>query len=146
MSKRRFILQYVDHMYFKVVGAALTVALFALVYYYLRFPANLGLNDLVGMVFPGVMVLIWESLKKRNFWWVWLMGCCPCLLGAQLFASLENLLLHGYWLISLGVSVALAVVPSRSAVRFRERTRDDGSGDAPKAKKDEFLEKLFADQ
>lgn len=146
MGRKKSIYQYVDRTIFKGIGAAATGALFALVYYYLRFPADLGLGSTVGLVFPGVMVLIWELLKQRQFWWFWLAGGLICAVGVWLFAGMENILLHVYWGLSLAVCAALAVLPSRAAIRFCERDRENSVSFAPKARKDEFLEQLFADK
>ncbi len=146
MVQRKTIYQFVDYLAFKVIGAAATVILYAVMYYYLRFPADLGLNSVVGLIFPGVMVLLWESLKRRQFWWIWFAGSLLCGIGAWLFNGLGPLLIHGYWLVSLAVCVCLALAPSKTAVRLRERRREEAVVLEPKAHKDEFLEKLFADQ
>ena len=146
MVQRKAIYQFVDYRAFKVIGVAATVILYAVIYYFLRFPADLGLNSVVGLVFPGVMVLLWECLKRRQFWWFWLAGSLLCAIGARLFGSLEPLLIHGYWLVSLIVCICLAVAPSKTAVRLRERKREDAVVFTPKSQKDEFLEQLFADQ
>lgn len=146
MGHHRSVYQYADRIPFKMIGSAVTGALFALVYYYLCFPADLGLGSTVGLVFPGVMVLIWESLKRRQFWWFWLAGSVICAVGIWMFGSMENILLHAYWVMSLAVCAALAVAPSRAAVRFKERERENSSVNVLEAKKDEFLERLFAEK
>ena len=67
--QRHYYLSISDHPLFKAIGIVITVALFAVGYYLLRYTSGLGLDSALGVICPGAMILIWEAIKRRHFWW-----------------------------------------------------------------------------
>ena len=66
-----------DRPSFKIVGSILTAILFLLLYYLIVILMENPSFALICSI-PCVILLIWVAVKQRYFWWIWLLGACPC--------------------------------------------------------------------
>ena len=142
-----------DRPSFKIVGSIVTAVAFILLYYLIVIlMENPGLA-LVCTV-PCVLLVIWVSLKQRYFWWIWLLGACPCVMLMAFFRNpvVSFIIQTVYWVITYAMCQWMIMVDSRAKHRARmkrphRRHHHHHHSDEPPAPrpKDELLEKLFAD-
>lgn len=142
-----------DRPIFKILSAGLMTAIFACLYYFVALTVEkpgLALTCIV----PCVLMLIWVAVKQRLFWWIWLVGACPCVVLMIMFRQppLALILETTYWLMGFAMCQWLIWAPSRAASRankrkkaHKEHQRQLANEPAEPRPKDEFLEKLFAD-
>lgn len=137
-----------DHPLFKVVGMILTMAVFAVSYFLFMFV--LGVEDylLISLIFPCLMIVVWESIKHRHFWLVWFLGAAVCFailpfVHASVTATM--IVVSSYWGLSLVVCFWLILACSRAEFRAREREKEGRVGEVSidDPVKDAFLARLF---
>lgn len=143
-------IEITDRPVFKIVALVIMTVVFAVAFYLLEFVWWLGAYSLYGLILPGVLVLLWELIKHRHFWMVWL-PMATILVGCMLLFDdigwLSTLLGFLYWVASYLTCILQIFAQSRSAYRHWERRMASEVGDKPihDPVKDEFLEKLFSD-
>lgn len=140
-----------DHPIFKAVSLAVMTLIFGIAFYLFEFVFWFGAFSLYGLIFPGVMVLVWEMIKHRHFWMVWL-GCAAVILGCMVafdeYSWITFLMGILYWLASYGTCCSLILARSRASYRNWEREMAAEVKEIPidDPVKDAFLEELFKDQ
>lgn len=140
-----------DHPVFKIVSLAVMTLVFGVAFYLFEFVFWFGAFSLYGLILPGVMVLIWELIKHRHFWMVWL-GCAAVILGCmRVFDGsgwVTSLMGTLYWLVSFGTCCCLILARSRSSYRNWEREMAAEIREVPieDPVKDAFLEELFKEE
>lgn len=144
-------IEIMDRLVFKILALLITTAVFGVAFYLLGFVWWFGPYSLYGLIVPGVLVLVWELIKHRRFWMVWLPTATILVGGVFVFddiswlSSTMGLL---YWVDSYVTCVLLIFAQSRSAYRRWERDMASEVGHEPIVDpvKDAFLEKLFSDE
>ena len=144
-------IELTDRPAFKVFAIVVMTLVFGVAYYLLQFVWWFGAYSLYGLILPGVLVLIWELIKHRHFWMFWL-PAATVLVGCMFLFDdvswLRSLLGFLYWVVSYLTCVLQILAQSRSAYRRWEREMASEVGGEPihDPVKDEFLEKLFAEE
>ena len=142
-----------DRPSFKIIGSVITAIVFAFLYWLIVIlMENPGLA--LSCTMPCVMLLIWVAIKQRYFWWVWLLGACPCVVAMIIFQLPVVLFIleSVYWAISYAMCQWMILADSKARhqakmKRSSRRHHHHHHSDEPPAPrpKDELLEKLFAD-
>lgn len=141
-----------DRPIFKILCSMLMTVTFAFLYYFVVLTVEkpgLALTCIV----PCVLLLIWVAVKMRYFWWIWLVGACPCVMMMVMFRQppLALILESAYWVMSFAMCQWLIWASSRARSRANKRKKASQqhhhNSDEPVAPrpKDELLEKLFGD-
>lgn len=139
-----------DHTIFKVVSVIVMTLIFGIAFYLFEFVFWFGAFSLYGLMLPGIMVLVWELIKHRHFWMVWL-GVASVILGCMYvfdeYSWIGGLMGVLYWLVSYGTCCCLIWARSRSAYRNWEREMAAEVKEIPidDPVKDAFLKELFKD-
>ncbi|MBQ7345193.1 MAG: hypothetical protein IJW45_03920 [Oscillospiraceae bacterium] len=147
-QQEKYYLHISDRPVFKLVGMVATVLSFVAGYFLFVFVLGIEDNCLISLIFPCLMVVVWESIKHRHFWILWMIGSCVCLILLSVFSGsvmVMTILVSIYWAYSLGICCWLIMACSRAEFRSREREKEghvmEIAIDDPV--KDAFLEKLF---
>lgn len=143
-------IEVTDRAIFKVIALVVMTLVYGVSFYLLQFVWWFGAYSLYGLIFSGVLVLLWELIKRRHFWMVWLPMATIIVGGMFLFADvswISSALGFLYWVVSYVTCVLQIFAQSRSAYRRWEREMASEVGAEPihDPVKDEFLEKLFSD-
>ena len=150
--KKKKYFSVTDRPIFKILGALVMIPTYAFLYYFvvhLLEKPGLALTCIV----PCALMLIWVAIKQRYFWWIWLVGACPCVVLMIMFRQppLSIMLETAYWLMGFGMCMWLIFAPSRARSRANKRKKarqnqQSYTNEAAEPRpKDEFLEKLFGE-
>lgn len=147
-QQEKIYLHISDRPLFKLVGILATLLSFIAGYFLFVFVLGVEDNCLISLIFPCLMVVVWESIKHRHFWIFWLIGSSVCFILLAVFSGsvmAMMILVTIYWAYSLGICCWLILACSRAEFRSREREREgrvmEVAIDDPV--KDAFLEELF---
>lgn len=149
MKKRnRPYLHYSDRPLFKLLGFLVTAIYFLLGYFSLFCRVELGIGSLLGLLYPCVMVGLWESVKRRHFWIGWLLFGLVCLVVLYRFDDttlLGGIAVNAYWISAFLCCVVQIVSCSRAERRSKLREEEARISEVPipDPVKDAFLEELF---
>lgn len=151
MKRNRHYLHFSDRPISKIAGIILTIAYFLLGYFVVFQREELGVGSLLGLLYPCVLIVVWESIKRRNFWPFWLAGACVCLIVLSQFDGttfLGALAVNLYWGLAFVCCCSLVLCCSRAELRARKRDNEARVGDVDidDPVKDAFLEALFHDE